>query len=145
MSIISDDIYVKDDKYDLTTSPGVIRWLNNHKQVANPNLLPDSRFAVQQAFNTKLKRLAAKVWEHSPRYKRMTLIVPGFPHASYFNSIAKLPHKSSCNSSPATCPSTNTSTTSAKLTVRPAHVAMSMKKPSLTSYFTAWSIGNPTP
>jgi len=57
------------------------------------NGLPDSRSAVQQAFNAKLKRLAAKVWERSPRYQRMNLMVPGLPSASYFNSIAKLPRK----------------------------------------------------
>jgi len=57
------------------------------------NQLPDSRSAAQQAFNTKLKRLAAKLWERSPRYQRMNLMVPGLPRASYFNSIAKLPRK----------------------------------------------------
>jgi hypothetical protein len=57
------------------------------------NRLPASRSAIQQAFNAKLKRLAAKVWERSPRYQRMNLIVPGLPRASYFNSIAKLPRK----------------------------------------------------
>lgn len=55
--------------------------------------LPDSRSAVQQAFNAKLKHLAAKLWERSPRYQRTNLIVPDLPRASYFNSIAKLPRK----------------------------------------------------
>jgi len=55
--------------------------------------LPDSRSAIQQAFNAKLKRLAANVWECSPCYEQMNRIVPGLPRASYFNSIAKLPRK----------------------------------------------------
>ena len=38
MSVVSDDIYVKDDEYDLTTSPGVVGWHNSHERVANPNL-----------------------------------------------------------------------------------------------------------
>ena len=62
-------------------------------QVVPDGPLPHSKSALRQAFHTKMKRMAAELWQHSPRYQRTNQIVPGLPRASYFKSIARLPRK----------------------------------------------------
>ena len=61
------------------------------KQLQNP--LPQSKSAHLQAFNEKLKVIAHKQWEKSPRFDRMKATDPTAPSSKYIKLTEKLPRK----------------------------------------------------
>ena len=54
--------------------------LDNHlPEFLQVGPLPYSKAALRQAFHAKIKRMAAELWQHSPRYQRTNQIVPDLP------------------------------------------------------------------
>ena len=55
--------------------------------------LPISKSARRQAFNSKLKKRAVKLWKRSPRHHRVDPLLPDLPNSKFSSSMAKLPRR----------------------------------------------------